>query len=297
MNISELLLYFMYVFNTIFVIVNPIEATLVFVTLTTNLNSEERSRIYWRTTLVAFAIAILFSLAGDVALRLFGTTVDSLRVAGGILLFLVAIDMLRGARQQNNVTEVELLDANLRDDISIFPMAIPLLTGPGTMTAVVVLMGEAQSFTEKGLVLLAICLTFLATFFILKSSEYIDMVLGVTGIMVVIRVMGLFLGALAVTFVATGAWNYTGRWLEHEGGGRIISAVVSREIPEALFSQIAAQVLFRCENYGECCRRKGYVLVDEADLQEIARMLGISSPEASFRFKDPDSEKIRATGS
>ncbi len=207
MNISELLLYFMYVFNTIFVIVNPIEATLVFVTLTTNLNSEERSRIYWRTTLVAFAIAILFSLAGDVALRLFGTTVDSLRVAGGILLFLVAIDMLRGARQQNNVTEVELLDANLRDDISIFPMAIPLLTGPGTMTAVVVLMGEAQSFTEKGLVLLAICLTFLATFFILKSSEYIDMVLGVTGIMVVIRVMGLFLGALAVTFVATGAWN------------------------------------------------------------------------------------------
>ena len=207
MNISELLLYFMYVFNTIFVIVNPIEATLVFVTLTTNLNSEERSRIYWRTTLVAFTIAILFSLAGDVVLRLFGITVDSLRVAGGILLFLVAIDMLRGARQQNNVTEAELLDANLRDDISIFPMAIPLLTGPGTMTAVVVLMGEAQSFTEKGLVLLAICLTFLATFFILKSSEYIDMVLGITGIMVVIRIMGLFLGALAVTFVATGAWN------------------------------------------------------------------------------------------
>jgi multiple antibiotic resistance protein len=207
MDISELLLYFMYAFTTIFVIVNPIEATLVFVTLTTNLNSEERGLIYRRATLVAFAIAILFSLAGNEVLRLFGITVDSLRVAGGILLFLVAIDMLRGERQQNNVTEVELLDANLRDDISIFPMAIPLLTGPGTITAVVVLMGEANSFLEKGLVLLSICLTFLATFFILKSSEYIDMVLGITGIMVMIRIMGLFLGALAVKFVADGTWN------------------------------------------------------------------------------------------
>jgi multiple antibiotic resistance protein len=207
MDISELLLYFMYAFTTIFIIVNPVEATLIFVTLTTNLNSEERCLIYRRSTLVAFAMAILFSLAGDVVLRLFGITVDSLRVAGGILLFLVAIDMLRGARQQNNVTEAELQDANLRDDISIFPMAIPLLTGPGTITVVVVLMGEAHSFMEKGLVLLAICLTFLATFFILKSSEYIDMVLGITGIMVLIRVMGLFLGALAVTFVATGTWN------------------------------------------------------------------------------------------
>ena len=207
MDISELLLYFVYVFTTIFVIVNPIEATLVFVTLTTTLNSEERAPIYRRATLVAFAIAILFSLAGDVVLRLFGITVDSLRVAGGILLFLMAMDMLRGVRQQNNVTEAELLDANLRDDISIFPMAIPLLTGPGAITAVVVLMGEADSFTEKGLVLLAVCLTFLATFFILKFSEYIDLVLGITGIMVLIRIMGLILGALAVNFVATGTWN------------------------------------------------------------------------------------------
>lgn len=207
MEIGGLLLYFIYVFTKIFIIVNPIEATLVFVTLTTNLNSQEKGLIYRRATFVAFATAILFSLGGDVVLRLFGITVDHLRVAGGMLLFLVAIDMLRGARKQNNVTEEELMDANLRDDISIFPMAIPLLTGPGTITAVVVLMGEANSLMEKGLMLLAICLTFLATFFILKSSEYIDLSLGITGIMVLIRIMGLFLGALAVTFVATGTWN------------------------------------------------------------------------------------------
>lgn len=207
MEISELLLYFVYAFTTIFVIVNPIEATLVFVTLTTSLNSKERSHIYRRTTLVAFAIAILFTLAGDAVLRIFGITVDNLRVAGGILLFLVAIDMLRGVRQQNKVTEAELQDANSREDVSIFPLAIPILTGPGAITTVVVLMGAADSLTKKGMVLLAICLTFLATFFILKFSQYIDRALGITGIMVMTRIMGLILGAVAVSFVATGVWN------------------------------------------------------------------------------------------
>lgn len=207
MELSDLVLYFAYAFTTIFVIVNPVEATLVFVTLTSSLNASEKSHIYRRTTLVALALAILFSLGGNAILRLFGITVDSLRVAGGILLFLVAIDMLRGVRQQKKVTEAELLDANQREDVSIFPLAIPLLTGPGAITTVVVLMGAATNLTEKSLVLLAILLTFLATFVILKFSEYIDQALGITGIMVMTRIMGLILGAVAVNFVALGAWN------------------------------------------------------------------------------------------
>jgi len=207
MELIDLVLYFAYAFTTIFVIVNPVEATLVFVTLTSSLNASEKSHIYRRTTLVAFALAILFSLGGNAILRLFGITVDSLRVAGGILLFLVAIDMLRGVRQQKKVTEAELLDANQREDVSIFPLAIPLLTGPGAITTVVVLMGAATNLTEKSLVLLAIVLTFLATFVILKFSEYIDQALGITGIMVMTRIMGLILGAVAVNFVALGAWN------------------------------------------------------------------------------------------
>jgi len=83
MGINDYLLYFVYAFASIFVIVNPIEATLVFVTLTTGLSSQEKSRIYTRSTLVAFFTAILFAVAGDVVLHIFGITVDSLRVAGG----------------------------------------------------------------------------------------------------------------------------------------------------------------------------------------------------------------------
>jgi multiple antibiotic resistance protein len=207
MGINDYLLYFVYAFTTIFVIVNPVEATMIFVTLTTGMNPQEKSHIYRRTTLVAFSIAILFSLAGDAVLRLFGITVDSLRVAGGVLLFLVAIDMLRGVRQQKKVTEAELKDADQREDISIFPLAIPLITGPGAITTVVVLMGAAGTVAEKALVILAIVLTFVITFFVLKFSEYIDRVLGITGIMVLTRIMGLILGAVAVNFVALGVWN------------------------------------------------------------------------------------------
>jgi multiple antibiotic resistance protein len=212
MDIGGYFLYFVYVFSSIFVIVNPIEATMVYVTLTSGLNSQEKNHIYWHTTLVAFTIAILFAVAGDFVLRIFSITVDSLRVAGGVLLFLVAIDMLRGVRQQKKVTEAELQDADHRDDdhredISVFPLAMPLLTGPGAITTVVVLMGSAGTVVEKGLVILAITLTFVITLFVLRFSEYIDKALGITGIMVLTRIMGLILGAVAVNFVATGAWN------------------------------------------------------------------------------------------
>jgi len=207
MDISDYFLYFVYVFSSIFVIVNPIEATMVYVTLTSGLDSVEKNHIHKRTTSVAFSIAILFAVAGDIVLRIFGITVDSLRVAGGVLLFLVAIDMLRGVRQQNKVTEAELWDANHREDISVFPLAMPLLTGPGAITTVVVLMGSADTVAEKALVILAIVLTFVITLFVLRFSEYIDKALGITGIMVLTRVMGLILGAVAVNFVATGAWN------------------------------------------------------------------------------------------
>jgi multiple antibiotic resistance protein len=207
MEINDYLLYFVYAFSSIFVIVNPIEATMVYITLTTGLDPREKNYIYRRTTIVAFSIALLFSLAGDAVLRIFGITVDSLRVAGGVLLFLVAIDMLRGVRQQKKITEAELIDAYQHENISVFPLATPLLTGPGAITTVVVLMGAAGTFIEKCLVILAIALTFIATFFILKFSEHIDRALGMTGIMVMTRVMGLILGAVAVNFVAAGAWN------------------------------------------------------------------------------------------
>jgi multiple antibiotic resistance protein len=205
-DLAGYVVYFMYAFASFFIIVNPVEATMVFISLTSGLTSGEKKRIYLRTTFVAFAIAMIFALGGDMILRFFGINVDSLRVAGGILLFLVAIDMLKGSREKK-VTEAELEDATLREDISVFPLATPLLTGPGAITTVVVLMGSALTLPQKAVVLVALTATFAATYYILKFSELIDRVLGVTGIMVMTRILGLILGAIAVNFVSTGAWN------------------------------------------------------------------------------------------
>jgi len=207
MAFTESIFFFLYVFASFFTIVNPIQATLTFVALTTGITSGERKGIAFRTTAIAFIIALLFAIGGNLILQFFGITVDSLRVAGGILLFLVAIDMLKGEREQKKVTDAELQDATYREDISVFPLATPLLTGPGAITTVIVQMGDAVNILEKALVLGALVLTFAATYLILRSAEYIDRVLGVTGIMVMTRIQGLILGAIAVTFVATGAWN------------------------------------------------------------------------------------------
>jgi multiple antibiotic resistance protein len=207
MAFADFIFFFVYVFASFFTIVNPIQATITFVTLTAGTSSEERKSMSLRTTFIAFIIALFFAIGGDLILQFFGITVDSLRVAGGILLFLVAIDMLKGEREQKKVTEAEMQDASLREDISVFPLATPLLTGPGAITTVIVQMGDALTFLQKALVIIALILTFAATYIILRFSEYIDRVLGVTGIMVMTRIQGLVLGAIAVNFVATGAWN------------------------------------------------------------------------------------------
>ena len=200
----DFVFYFFYVFASFFTIVNPIQATITFITLTPLASPEERKRISLRTTSVAFAIALLFAVGGDLILQFFGIT---LRVAGGVLLFLVAIDMLRGEKEHKKVTEAELQDANLREDVSVFPLAMPLITGPGAITTVIVQMGTAFTIFQKGLVITALVLTFAFTYVILRSSEYIDKALGVTGIMVITRIQGLILGAIAVNFVTTGTWN------------------------------------------------------------------------------------------
>lgn len=200
------LAHFFYAFASVFIIVNPVEATMVFISLTPGASARERARLSFRAASVAYLVALLFALTGDMVLRFFGTTVDSLRVAGGILLFLMAIDMLK-AKPRRKVTDAEMADANDREDVSIFPLATPLLTGPGAITTVIVLMGTASGPAEKGVVLLALTTTFAAAYLILRSSMYVSRILWVTGILVMTRIMGLLLGAIAVNFVAVGAWN------------------------------------------------------------------------------------------
>lgn len=132
---------------------------------------------------------------------------DCLRVAGGVLLFIIALDMLHAKVSRQRVTKEEIKDASKREDVSICPLAMPLLTGPATITTVIVLIKTGETMELKTMVILAILLTFIVSYVIFRFANEIHRMLGVTGSLVITRVMGLLLGAIAVEFVAIGVWN------------------------------------------------------------------------------------------
>ncbi len=195
--------FFISAFSAIFSIVNPVSGVMSFISLTSNMSEADRIYVAKRSAIIGCVVAVVFAIIGELVLGFFAITPDALRVAGGILLFLVAIDMLFARTSRESITKEELIDAAHRENISIFPIAMPVLTGPGAISTIILFTTE-KSFSLKLSVILAILLTFLITFLIFRFSEYFTKVVGMTGMMVMTRLMGLFLGAIAVTFITTG---------------------------------------------------------------------------------------------
>ena len=198
------LTFFIYAFTSIFAIVNPVSGVMAFISMTSHLSQADKTYIAKRSVVIACIIAIIFSVSGEIILKLLNITADSLRVAGGVLLFLVAIDMLFARTTRESITSEELKEAEQRENISVFPIAMPLLTGPGAITTIIVLIRTAQNIDSKLMVIGAILLTFFITFLIFRFSDYFNKVVGMTGMLVMTRLMGLFLGAIAVDFISTG---------------------------------------------------------------------------------------------
>lgn len=196
--------FLIYAFTSIFAIVNPVSGVMAFISLTSSMSKEDRIYIARRSVVIAGVMAIMFSILGELLLKIFNVTADSLRVAGGVLLFLVAIDMLFARTSRESITNEELKDAKLRENISVFPIAMPLLTGPGAITTIIVLIRTAQEIDSKMLVIAAIIFTFVITYLIFRYADSFNKVVGMTGMLVMTRIMGLFLGAIAVDFISTG---------------------------------------------------------------------------------------------
>jgi multiple antibiotic resistance protein len=205
--------FFISVFTAIFSIVNPVSGVMAFISITSSLKEDDKIYVAKRSAFIGGIIAIIFALSGNLILEFFSITVDSLRVAGGILLFLVAIDMLFARPTRESITSEELSDAVHRENISIFPMAMPMLTGPGAITTIILYVSKGSGEyaidlnTVKMLVIAAILLTFVITFLIFRFSDHFSRMVGMTGMMVMTRLMGLFLGAIAVGFISDGIWN------------------------------------------------------------------------------------------
>jgi len=191
--------------TTFFATIGPPDIALVFAALTKDATPKERLIFASRGIIVATGILLFFGWLGEAILSLFGITIAALRTGGGILLLLIAIDMVF-ARHSGGVstTKEENAEAKKSNDISIFPLATPLLAGPGAISAVILLTTGAQSRVEYWLVLLALVLIMFGTWLMLLLAIPIQKILGVTGLSVMSRIVGILLAALAVQFIFDG---------------------------------------------------------------------------------------------
>ncbi len=194
------------VFVTLFVVVDPIANAPLFITLTAKDSEEERRRTAWHGVSIAAGILVAFALGGAWLLSRLGIELFAFRIAGGCLLFLLSIDMVM-VRQTGlrATTPVEEAEALARADVSVFPLAIPMIAGPGALTTVVLLMGEARGSLAHQAEILAVLVFVLGlTLVCLLAASRLTRVLGITGVNVVTRVSGLLTAALAVQFVVDG---------------------------------------------------------------------------------------------
>ena len=196
---------FLIALATLFATVGVADIAFIFAALTKDNTPAERFSIATRGTVIATAILIFFGLLGDGILGVFGITIPALRTAGGILLLLIAIDMVfaRHSGATGTTTEEEV-ESRQRDDISVFPLAMPLLSGPGAISAMVLLTTGANSDIEYWLVFVALLIIMLAAWVTLLLAIPIQRLLGITGLAVVSRIIGILLAALAVQFLFDG---------------------------------------------------------------------------------------------
>jgi multiple antibiotic resistance protein len=198
--------FFIAVAASIFAIVDPFGALPFFVALTDGLDEADRKVVVRRATLVVGGLLGLFAVFGRFLFAAFGFTLGSFEIAGGALLFLVAYEMLTGETGRTKLTPADREEALARrDEISIVPLGIPLLAGPGSISTVMIYEGSAGgNWWEIAATFVAIALTAAATFVILQYGQRILRSMGRVGVMALARVMGLLLAAVGVQFIVDG---------------------------------------------------------------------------------------------
>lgn len=189
---------------SIFAIVDPIGVVPFFSVLTEDMTPEEKRRVILKSCLVATTTLLVFAVFGQWIFAAFGFTIPAFRIAGGLLLFAVGFEMLHGERPRTKMTDRERQEALERDAVGVVPLGIPLLAGPGAITAVMIYMTAPTALEDKMFVFAGIFVAVAAAFVLLRFADRIFRRIGRTGARAIGRIMGLLLAAVAVQFVIDG---------------------------------------------------------------------------------------------
>jgi multiple antibiotic resistance protein len=191
-------------FVTLFVTIGPVETAVVFASLTAGVHRSQRRSLAVRSVTIAGFVLLLFAVGGALVLSLLHVSLPAFRVAGGLLLFLQALTLTFSSPGLSSINESEKHDAEQPGDIAVFPLAFPLIAGPGSLSAAVLVMGRAEGWIEAGGVIAMLLLCVLLTLGAMRAAERLIALLGRTGADVVSRVSGILLAGLAVQFVFDG---------------------------------------------------------------------------------------------
>jgi multiple antibiotic resistance protein len=192
--------------SSIIIIVNPLGATLIYVSLTTSLDRAQKDVIAKDSCRFALIVLLLVAVLGAWILQLFGITLEAFRIAGGILLFGIGMEMVYAKTSRTKLTATEKYESRDTDDIAIMPIAIPMIAGPGAITTTIVMMNEAQALTPVAVavVFISIILSIAITYVMMKNSDYIMTKVGQREYRAINRLMGMLLIAIAVQFIING---------------------------------------------------------------------------------------------
>jgi len=191
---------------SIFAIINPMGAVPNYAVLTQGFDLKDKRQVVKKAVLVAGGILVVFTLIGRLIFEALHITVDGFRVAGGVVLFLIAMEMVRGNTPQAKLNPLEKKENLEKDQVGVVPLGIPLLAGPGSITTVMIAVADSPTNKFLGMlvVIASVLLVLLFAYLVLRNSDRIFKRLGRTGTKIFSRIMGLLLGAIAVQFIADG---------------------------------------------------------------------------------------------
>ncbi|HZZ86488.1 MAG TPA: MarC family protein [Anaeromyxobacteraceae bacterium] len=192
--------------SAVFVVVDPVAAVPFFLAMTSEVEPARRRLVARRAAYVTWLVLTGFAVAGAALFRALGISLPAFKIAGGVLLLIMAVDMLQTRASEARITEGEVQAGARKEDIAVVPLAMPLLAGPGSIATVVVLMSRARTgpWWDTLPVLVAVLITAVATYLILAGASRVDRVLGHTGMNILQRVAGLLLAAIAIQFMLDG---------------------------------------------------------------------------------------------
>lgn len=202
--VRSVLTFALLAFSSVFFLVDPFAVVPTFLAMTGDTGTIKRRSMARRAALTCAAVLCVFAVAGSFIFRIFGITLPAFKIAGGIILLQIGIDMLQARRSGTNETPGEAAEGAAKDDASIIPLGIPMLAGPGAISTVMVLVGQSHTWWQHATIYASILLTSLLSYIILSAASRVRNFLGETGIRILMRLMGLLLTAIGVQFVLNG---------------------------------------------------------------------------------------------